>query len=83
MVSTLIYDNRKAIHEHEQYNKKFGTMYNCCKTDSHWSCMMFYPLFLIRRMIFVVILIAFTGRPEIQCNIFIITSFMVSTIKLI
>ena len=75
----LIYDKRKEItEENENYLKRFGTMYENLKNDKGWEYLEFYPLFLFRRFIFVQLLILLEGYSEIQWNIFITSSLMVS-----
>ena len=79
MAFVLIYDNRKELHEgNETYAKRFGTMYEELTHDKGWEYMQFYPVFLLRRLVYVVLLIALQGYSEVQCNIFIVSSFLVS-----
>ena len=79
MSFVMIYDKRRDIaNEHELYLKRFGTMYENLKTDKGWEYLEFYPLFLLRRLIFVWLLIMLEGYSEIQWNIFITSSFMVN-----
>ena len=75
----LIYDNRKEIAEgNETYIKRCGTMYDELIHDKGWEYLQFYPVFLIRRLIYVILLIVLQGHSEIQCHIFIVSSFLVS-----
>ena len=79
MAFVLIYDNRKELQEgNETYAKRFGTMYEELIYDRGWEYMQFYPVFLLRRLVYVVLLIGLQGYSEIQCNIFIVSSFLVS-----
>lgn len=83
VVAASLYDKRKELHTNEKYAKRFGTMYLTLKLDGHWALHQFYPLFLLRRLIFVIMVIVLEGWPEIQCNIFITTSFMVRFVNII
>ena len=83
MSFALIYDKRKEITwENESYLKRFGTMYENLKNDRGWEYLEFYPAFLFRRLIFVILLILLEGYSEIQWNIFITSSLMVSIRKI-
>jgi len=83
MTAALLYDKRKEIaNENEIYLKRFGTMYKDFDAKKHWSTTMFYPLFLLRRLGFVMLLIMLTSYPEIQFNIFILSSISVSCYKI-
>ena len=74
----LIYDNRKNLIENEAYVKRYGTMFKHFKHDGVWYKLQFYPTFLVRRLVFAVSLIALENNPEIQWNIFILSSLLVS-----
>ena len=51
----LLYDKHEAIrNENKTYLKRFGTMYQDFKTNGKWYQVQYYPLFMIRRLIFVV-----------------------------
>ena len=69
MSAALLYDKSKEIEGgHEQYMKRFGTMYKELRLDREWYLFQYYPIFLVRRLIFVVFLIIMLSYPEIQCN---------------
>ena len=74
----LIYDNRKSLTENEEYIRKYGTLFKHLKVDWKWYQLQFYPIFLVRRLVFVILLISLEGYPEIQCNVFIVSSLGVS-----
>ena len=79
MSAALIYDNRKEIMKgNELYLKRYGAMYKNLKQDHSWYHLQFYPIFLLRRFVFVMFLILLEGLPEIQWNIFIFSSLLVS-----
>ena len=79
MAFALIYDKRKELHEgNEDYAKRFGTIYEELTHDRGWEYMQFYPVFLLRRLAFLVLLIGLQGYSEIQCNIFIVSLLLVS-----
>ena len=75
----LIYDNRKELaDENELYIKRFGTMYEELINNKGWEYLQFYPVFLTRRLVFVILLLAFQQYSEIQCHIFTTSSLIVS-----
>lgn len=77
MAATLLYDKRKEIaNGNEKYLKRFGTIYADFKLDHEWYWFQYYPLFLLRRLIFVVFLICLLNYTEVQCNCFLLTSLM-------
>ena len=78
MMFALIYDNRKDLITNENYVNKYGTLFKHLKNDGCWYTLQFYPIFLVRRLIFVSLLIILEGIPEAQCNIFIFSSLCVS-----
>ena len=78
MSAALLYDKRKEIaSENKTYLKRFGTVYRDFKENSAWYCLQFYPIFLMRRLVFASMLILLEGYPEIQWNIFILSCIMV------
>ena len=78
MSAALIYDNRKEIMKgNELYLKRFGAMYSKLKQDHEWFHLQFYPIFLLRRFIFVLNLILLEIAPEVQCNLFVLSSLLV------
>ena len=81
MTAALLYDKRKEIADgNETYLKRYGTVYRDFKQDHAWYCLQFYPIFLLRRLIFASTLIILEGYPEIQWNIFIFSCITVSFI---
>lgn len=79
MAAALMYDKRKEIKDqHEVYLKRFGIMYKNMDEQASWTNTMFYPLFMVRRAVFVFSIIFLTNFLEIQCNLFILSSFLVS-----
>ena len=75
----LIYDNYKQIVDKNQnYIRRYGTMYEELKIGKGWEYLQFYPVFLLRRLTFVLLLILLEGYSLIQWNIFIVSSFLVS-----
>ena len=69
VAGALLYDKSKEIKGgHEQYMKRFGTMYKELRLDREWYLFQYYPIFLVRRLIFVVFLIVMLSYTEIQCN---------------
>ena len=69
VAGALLYDKSKEIKGgHEQYMKRFGTMYKELRLDREWYLFQYYPIFLVRRLIFVVFLIVMLSYPEMQCN---------------
>ena len=53
-------------------------MFQDFKTKNEWYMVQYYPLFMIRRLIFVVFIIVLIDYPEVQCNCFIFFSCIVS-----
>ena len=81
MSAALLYDKRKEIADgNETYLKRYGTFYRDFKQDHAWYCLQFYPIFLLRRLVFASMLIILEGYPEIQWNIFIFSCITVSFI---
>jgi hypothetical protein len=81
MSGVLIYDNRKEItNENEKYLQRYGTMYKELKQTEKWYHLLYYPIFLARRLVFVGLLVLLPGYQEIQMNIFILSTFLVSKI---
>ena len=79
MTAALIYDKRKQIRDkHPIYLKRFGTMYSNFKLKGSWFWIQYYPIFLLRRFIFVNFIIIAVNYPEFQCNSFILFSVLVS-----
>ena len=78
MMFILIYDNRKDLMTNRNYIEKYGTLFKHLKNDGCWYTLQFYPIFLVKRLIFVISLIILEGIPEVQCNIFIFSSLCVS-----
>lgn len=79
MSAALIYDKRKQIRDkHPLYLKRFGTMYEPFKRKDSWLCMQYYPIFLLRRLVFATFIIAAIDYPEFQCNSFTLFSVSVS-----
>ena len=77
----FIFDKKKQIMEgNSNYLKRFGTMYADFRVDNHWVWFQYYPIFLIRRFVFILFLIVLTDYPEVQCNFFILFSMLVSPI---
>ena len=73
-----LYDKRiKIKEENDVYIKKFGTMFKDFKTNKEWYHFQFYTFFMLRRLIFVVMLILMENYEQIQSNIFILLSIMV------
>ena len=67
MSAALLYDKTKEIKEgNERYLKRFGTMYAELKQDKEWYCIQFYPIFLIRRLVFILFLIFMISQTEMQ-----------------
>ena len=72
-----MYDKRKEIKgQHEVYLKRYCIMN--MNEQVGWANTMFYPLFIVRRAVFVFSIVFLTNFPEIQCNLFILNSFLVS-----
>ena len=81
MTAALIYDKRKQIRDkHPIYLKRFGTMYSNLKLKGSWFWMQYYPIFLLRRFIFVNFIIIAVNYPEFQWNSFTLFSVLVSFI---
>ena len=79
MTAALIYDKRKQIRDkHPVYLKRFGTMYSNFKLNESWFWMQYYPIFLLRRFIFVNFIIIAVNYPEFQWNSFTLFSVLVS-----
>lgn len=77
MSATLLYDKRKEIkNENPEYLKKFGTMYKDFKVHKEWYLFQYYPIFLLRRLIFVGFLVVMIEYPSTQCNCFILFSYL-------
>jgi hypothetical protein len=75
----LIYDKRVAIaDDHEVYLNRFGTMYTDFKTKKQWYTTQYYPIFMVRRLLFVLLLILLIDYPEIQINTLILSCSLVS-----
>ena len=78
MSAALIYDKRKQIREKNPvYLKRFGTMYQNFKLKGSWFSMQYYPIFLLRRLIFASFIIIAINYPEFQCNSFTFFSVVV------
>jgi proprotein convertase subtilisin/kexin type 5 len=81
MTFALLYDKKTAIRaENKQYLKRFGTMYRDFKVHKEWYLFQYYPIFMLRRLIFVFFLIAFFKYPPVQCNLLIFCSGLVSAV---
>jgi cysteine-rich repeat protein len=81
MTFALLYDKKEAIKaENKQYLKKYGTMYRDFKIHNEWYLFQYYPIFMLRRLVFVFFLIAFFKYPSVQCNFLIFWSGLVSAI---
>jgi len=79
MSMVLMFDKQEQIRAgNSSYIKRFGTMFVDFKTDRQWYCFQFYPLFLVRRLVFVTLLIVMTNYPEVQCNCFTLFCLIVS-----
>lgn len=77
MTATLLYDNRKEIKKgNQKYLSRFGTMYKDFKVNKEWYLFQYYSVFLFRRLVFVTFLIVFLKYPQIQCNSFILGSYL-------
>ena len=75
----MLYEHRHSIRDgNEKLLKKYGTMYADFKTKGAWYHFQYYPIFLVRRFIFVMGLVFLIKYPEIQCNCFIVYSVLVS-----
>jgi cysteine-rich repeat protein len=75
----LLYDKKAAIRlENKIYLKRFGTMYKDFKINKEWYLYQYYPLFMVRRLIFIFFLIVFINYPTIQWNFLIFFSGLVS-----
>ena len=59
--------NRSKL-QSERFNEKYGTLYG--SFHNNIGCYLYYPLFLIRRQIFAVLLIFLYEDPDYQCMIF-------------
>ena len=57
-------------------------MYQDFKTDKEWYTVQYYPLFMVRRLVFVVFIVVLIDFPEVQCNCFILFSCIVSEYSL-
>ena len=62
----------------EEYLQRYGTMYRDLRNDGHWCNLQFYPVFLLRRLVFAGVIVLLTERQELQCNIFSLSSLFVS-----
>ena len=79
MSAALIYDNRKELmSDNELYLKRYGAIYSNLKQNHEWYHLQFYPIFLLRRLVFVLSLILLEIVPEVQCNLFMLSSLLVS-----
>jgi len=79
----MLYEYRHAIRDgNERLLKRYGTMYADFKTNGAWYQFQYYPIFLVRRFIFVIGLVLLIEYPEIQCNSFIVYSILVSNLRL-
>jgi hypothetical protein len=78
MAFALLFDKHVQIKANNPiYLKRYGTIYRDFKKHKEWYCLQFYPIFIMRRMIFVVFLIVLLEYPEVQWNAFIFFSWMV------
>ena len=78
ITSAIIYDKRKILYEEDQpYIKRMGSLFVELKND-RWYQTQFYPIFLARRMFFIWLIIFWTEYSEVQMNMFILTSLLVS-----
>jgi cysteine-rich repeat protein len=74
----LLFDKMAAIRAgNSLYLKRYGTLYRDFKRNKEWYWVQYYPIFLFRRMIFVIFLIVLLEHPEVQINAFIFFSWMV------
>jgi cysteine-rich repeat protein len=74
----MLFDKKAAIKAgNTLYLKRYGTLYKDFKTDREWYTFQYYPLFMVRRLIFVLFLIVFIDYPFVQCNFFIFFSGLV------
>jgi cysteine-rich repeat protein len=81
MTFALLYDKKTAIRaENKRYLKRFGTMYRDFKVHKEWYLYQYYPIFMLRRLVFVFFLIAFFKYPSVQCNFLIFCSGLVSAV---
>jgi cysteine-rich repeat protein len=81
MSFAFLFDKREAIKaENITYLKRFGTIYKDFRTDKEWYKFQYYPIFLLRRLIFAIFLIVFLDYPELQWNSFILLSSIVSDV---
>ena len=79
IAAAQLYDKRKQIAEENQtYIKRFGTVFRDFKNEGEWIRLQFYPFFMFRRMIFAIFLIVLIDYPEIQCNMLIFSTILVS-----
>jgi cysteine-rich repeat protein len=75
----MLYDKMAAIRAgNSMYLKRFGTLYRDFKRNKEWYWVQYYPIFLFRRMVFVIFLIVLLEYPEVQINAFIFFSWAVS-----
>ena len=80
MALVLLYDKHEAIrNQNKTYLRRFGTMYQDFKTNKEWYMVQYYPIFMIRRLVFVIFIVVLIDYPEIQCNCFILFSCLVSS----
>ena len=75
---TLLFDKKEEIMK-GGHQDKYGTMFADFKLDKEWYTFQYYSMFLGRRLIFTVALIAGISFPMLQWNIFVFTSATVSS----
>lgn len=73
----MLYDKREKIKKGE-YQEKFGTMFADFKLTKGWYSFQYYSAFLIRRFLYIFMLIVGISQPVLQCNLFVLASFLVS-----
>ena len=80
VVSAILYDKRKILFdEYQPYIKRMGGLFLELRNDK-WYQTQFYPIFLARRMFFILLIIFASSYSQVQMNLFILTTLLVSFI---
>jgi len=66
----ILNKNYKSLHL-PSMNQKIGSFYLGLKTKSKWAAVAYSPIFLGRRLVFVIFTFALTSHPYLQVHLFI------------
>ena len=80
IISAILYDKRKVLNEEDKpYIKRIGNLFTELRND-RWYQIQFYPIFLARRLFFILLIIFWSSYSEIQMNMFILSTLLVRLI---